>query len=250
MEMDIMIFKGGHSYYGQVLGILVFESTIPRIPGDPGNALTFNFPVCYEIIEGQFSDLVDGSEKVRENLIKAAKNLENKGVKAIIGDCGLMSIYQRDVSSNLNIPFVSSSLLLLPLIWLLHGEKGKIGIITGHSKYLQKKHLDACGAGNIPVEIQGMEEKDEFCKVVLKGNDTLNFENMKNDVLKAVEELLKRKEGVHSILLECSNLCSFSKDIRERFRLPVYDIIAAIELIKYTIWPVNYSEIMKKYNLL
>jgi hypothetical protein len=36
---------GGTVNYGRVAGILMLDSTIPRIPGDPGHAATFSFPV-------------------------------------------------------------------------------------------------------------------------------------------------------------------------------------------------------------
>ncbi|MCP4626093.1 MAG: hypothetical protein GY850_21660 [bacterium] len=36
---------GGAANYGQVAGILMLDSTIPRIPGDPGHAETFDFPL-------------------------------------------------------------------------------------------------------------------------------------------------------------------------------------------------------------
>jgi hypothetical protein len=42
---------GGTANYGQVAGILMLDSTIPRIPGDPGHAETFDFPVRYGVIQ-------------------------------------------------------------------------------------------------------------------------------------------------------------------------------------------------------
>ncbi|RKL62301.1 hypothetical protein DXT63_12590 [Thermoanaerobacteraceae bacterium SP2] len=245
-----MIFKGGYSSYGHVLGVLVFKGSSPRIPGDAGNALTFDFPVSYEIVEGRFSDLIDGSEEIKQSLIRSAQKLEAQGVRAVIGDCGLMSLYQRDVAAKLSIPFFSSSLLLLPLIWKIQGETGKIGVVTGHCGYLKQKHLEACGAGTIPVIIQGMEEKDEFRRVVLEGNDTVDVDRMRQNVLDAVEDMLKKSGEIRSVLLECSNLCSFARDIRKTFRLSVYDLIAAAGIIKYSIWPADYSYSIEKFNLL
>lgn len=245
-----MKFKGGYSSYGKLLGILVFEGSTPRIPGDAGNALTFDVPVSFGIVKGRFCDLIDGSEEIRQSLIKSAQELEREGVKAVIGDCGLMSLYQRDVASKLTIPFVSSSLILLPLIWKLQGEAGKIGILTGHSDYLRKKHLEASGSGDIPVIVQGMEEKDEFRRVVLEGNITIDVDRMRQNVLEAVEELLKKSDDICSILLECSNLCSFARDIKRNFKLPVYDIISVVEIIKYAILPRDYSKLIEKFNLL
>ena len=43
-----MNIRGGRTFYGQDIGILMMDTKFPRIPGDPGNAATFDFPVCYK----------------------------------------------------------------------------------------------------------------------------------------------------------------------------------------------------------
>lgn len=245
-----MIFKRGLSTYGYILGVLVFKGKTPRIPGDAGNALTFDVPVLYETVEGNFADLIDGSEKVKRNLIKAAKNLESQGVQAILGDCGLMSIYQKDVARNLNIPFISSSLVLLPIMWRLQGETGKIGVITGHSNYLKRHHLEACGAADIPIILHGMEKYKEFSNVVLMGSNEININSMRNDILTAASDMISKSKEIRSILLECSNLCSFVKDIRNQTQLPVFDLISAWNLVKCALDPYDYSELIEKYGAL
>ncbi len=42
--MDRFVF-GGNINYGQIAGILMLDSTIPRLAGDPGHAETFSFAV-------------------------------------------------------------------------------------------------------------------------------------------------------------------------------------------------------------
>ena len=39
------LYRGGRAVYGQAIGILLTNSRFPRIPGDVGNASTFDFPV-------------------------------------------------------------------------------------------------------------------------------------------------------------------------------------------------------------
>jgi len=41
------IVKGGRNLYGQAIGIIMLETKFPRIPGDMGNATTWDFPVAY-----------------------------------------------------------------------------------------------------------------------------------------------------------------------------------------------------------
>ena len=47
-----MKFKGGYTNYGQTIGILMLDTIFPRLPGDIGNAETFDFPVKYKIVKG------------------------------------------------------------------------------------------------------------------------------------------------------------------------------------------------------
>ena len=42
--------RGGRSIYGFSLGILMLDTYFPRIPGDIGNALTWDFPVLYKVV--------------------------------------------------------------------------------------------------------------------------------------------------------------------------------------------------------
>ena len=46
------VVHGGRNIYGAYLGILMLDTNFPRIPGDIGNALSFDFPVLYKIVEG------------------------------------------------------------------------------------------------------------------------------------------------------------------------------------------------------
>ena len=44
-----MRVQGGQNLYGFTVGILMLDTQFPRIAGDMGNALTFDFPVLYII---------------------------------------------------------------------------------------------------------------------------------------------------------------------------------------------------------
>ena len=49
-----MVLQGGRTYYGPKIGILMMRTRFPRIPGDPGNAATFPFPVSYRVVPDLF----------------------------------------------------------------------------------------------------------------------------------------------------------------------------------------------------
>jgi len=237
-----IIVKGGYSTYGQTIGIISFQGIAPRIPGDIGHADTLDANVCYEILDDvSFMDLVNGSAHSKVALIQAAKRLEQKGVKAITGDCGLLSIYQEDIASQLRIPFFSSSLLLIPLIWSLQGMTGRIGIVTGHSAYLNEQHLAGAGiVADIPLAIFGMENESEFQKVVISGSSVLDTEKMKSEALRVCGEMLEKSPDIKSIVLECSNLPSYAHQISLQIGLPVYDITGLAKMMINAVAPPLY----------
>ncbi len=47
-----MKVKGGLNIFGFSVGILMLDTRFPRIPGDMGNATTFDFPVLYHRVTG------------------------------------------------------------------------------------------------------------------------------------------------------------------------------------------------------
>ena len=47
-----MIATGGKAVEGASIGILMLDAQFPRIPGEVGNALTWDFPVHYKIVRG------------------------------------------------------------------------------------------------------------------------------------------------------------------------------------------------------
>ena len=79
--------SGGKNTYGEIIGIIMLDRIFPRIPGDMGNAWTFNFPVKFHVLqELNFSSrkkLFDGDKEFINIFIKAARKLEEEGVRAI-----------------------------------------------------------------------------------------------------------------------------------------------------------------------
>lgn len=213
------------------IGVLMFEHAGDRIIGDPGMPGTFPFPIRYGMVQGSYRDLIHGSPQACERLCAAAQRLEQEGVAAIAGDCGLMALYQSALARSVSVPIISSSLVLLPLAQCLIGEDRKIGIITGHSQLLSQQHLLGANADLSRLAIQGMEDQPHFREVVLEGRCPQDYQLMARDVRNAVRLLLERDETIGIILLECSNLTAFAGEVSKHFQLPVLDVNLAIQML-------------------
>lgn len=227
--MNRFIF-GGSNTYGQVAGILMMDSTIPRLPGDPGHAATLPFPVRYGIVRGfPFEDLVEIRRENIGRVINAAIDLEREGVNFVVADCGLFAPFQRDIAEMLSIPFIGSALNLIPLIGSFLPAGKKVGLITGDTRLLKSEHLIAAGADPDALVIRGMEKSREFQNVVIQRGQRLDVEALQAGVLTAAEDLFRSGETIGAVVLECPNLISFRPDIQLQFNVPVFDMVTLIE---------------------
>lgn len=233
--------RSGQAFYGQNIGILVNDSNSPRVPGDAGHSDTFTYPVRYQIADTSFMDMVAGSEESKKKLIEAAKKLKESGCRGIVADCGLMSLYQKVVAEQVDLPFVGSSLIQIPLIWIMLGKSSSIGIITGHSDFLKEEHLRQSGWDeSIRIAIGGMQDKDHFREIVIEGGMELNPSKMEREVVEKATELKRTNPDIGAVILECSNLATYSRSVAEVLELPVFDTISAANLLQYGLCPPNY----------
>jgi hypothetical protein len=217
---------GGRSQYGNVAGMLILCSTSPRLPGDPAHAQTFDFPVCYRVVEDlSIKDLIALDRSRLDRMIEAAKFLEALSVRFIATSCGLFAPFQREIAEQLTVPFLSSSLHAVSFLRTLLPRDSKIAVFTAHSGLLTEEHIRGTGFSLDEVVIHGMESYPEFARVVLEGGRGIDVDKLRQDVRVAAEALRGRGERIGAVVLECPNLITFRSDIQAVLRVPVYDIV-------------------------
>ncbi len=220
--------------YGQMIGILMLEWDIPRIPGDIGNATTFSFPINYKIVTiPNINTLADGDPKLLPSFLKAAQELEKEGVGAITTGCGFLGIFQEEISNAVSIPFFSSSLIQVPFVYRMLGKGRKVGIMTAWKEKITPRALRAVGIGeSIPVCIVGMEDADEFSNVIIKRErSVLDVEKLKVEMIDAARQLVKENPSVGAIVFECTNMPPYAAAIQKEVRLPVFDIVTLTNMV-------------------
>lgn len=76
---------GGKNIYGYPIGMLMLATRFPRIPGEIGNATTWDFPVLYKTVPQATPDVVvrKGAPGLLEPFLQAAREMEREGVRAI-----------------------------------------------------------------------------------------------------------------------------------------------------------------------
>ena len=231
-----MIAKGGQNLYGQAIGILMLETRFPRIPGDMGNATTWNFPVVYRIVKGASPARVvkEADPTLLEPFIEAARDLEKVGVKAITTVCGFLAIFQEQLANAVNVPVLTSSLMQVPLVYRMLKSDQKVGIITADSRSLTTEHLAAVGADLVPTGIVGTEDED-FSKVLIGNELTLDVDKARNSLITVARRLISQHPEVGAIVLECCNMPPYAKSIQEEVNLPVFDIYTLTNMVYATV---------------
>lgn len=227
------IVYGGKNVYGYDIGILMLDSKFPRIRGDVGNAKTWDFPVLYKTVVGGTPKKVvlELTEDDIEPFILAAKELEQAGVKAITTSCGFLALFQKQLANAVSIPVFTSALLMVPFVKRFIGENRKIGILTANSKTLSDAHLRAVGICKEDVVIKGLEDKEVFTDFTVQNWDQVDTEKCRAELLEATEELLHENDDIGAMVLECTNMPPYTKDIQQVAGMPVFDIVTLVNFV-------------------
>ena len=224
---------GGKNIFGFSIGILMLESRFPRIPGDMGNATTWNFPVLYKVVKEASPDAVvrKGDSNLLDRFITGAQELEKEGVKAITTNCGFLAMFHHEMAAAVNVPVFTSSLMQVPLVYAMLKPTQKVGIITINSKALSQKHLGAVGADKVPHIIIGTEDEEEFTRAILDNEMELDVERSRADLVKVAARLVSENPDVGAVVLECTNMMPYAAAIQQEIDLPVFDIYTLVNMV-------------------
>jgi len=240
-----VVVRGGHNSYGQKLGILLLDTKAPRIPGDIGNATTFNFPVRYKKLEGITVEKIINNRSSDSTLvdcfIEAGKELEKEGIRAITTSCGFTALFQKKMAESLNSLVFMSSLIQIPLVHNMIGKNKKIGILTANKEKLTKEHLEAAGVKNIPVCIYGMEKEENFANTFLDQQPFGDITKIEKEMIKVSKKLVKENKNIGAIVFECASMPPFAYAVQSKVGLPIFDLVTLANYV--------YSAIInKEYN--
>lgn len=225
--------KSNQVSYGEAIGILLLDSPVPFIPGDVANATTYDFPVRFKKVPGFSVEKALGQdESIYPDLLNAARDLKENGVRAVTGDCGFMAVHQNRLKQDLGIPVFLSSLLQIPFIRQIIPENKKIGVITASKENLTPAFLDLIHIQNMSgLVIEGLENSPEFKSAVLDEKGSLDSGKIQAEVVKAAKLLAQEEKNVSAILLECSLLPPYAQAVQKETRLPVFDYITMVNFV-------------------
>jgi Asp/Glu/hydantoin racemase len=209
------------------IGIIMLNTSFLRPLGDIGNLASYRYRAeIFKLTKANVSNVVcaDLEEEIVQEVIAAALSLKAKGVNVMTTSCGFLAPIQERVQGHIGLPFIASSLCLLPFIRQAFGPNGKIAVLTFDSRVLSPAHFN--GHYDDHLLISGIETGQELHKVIKNGLTTLNSSLAEQDVVAAARRLL-----IHNpccLLLECTNLSPYKQVLRTTFNLPVFDLVDAV----------------------
>lgn len=229
------IYHGGRAIYGEAIGIMVLNTKFPRIPGDIGNASTFDFPVRIRVVSGATAQRIvqENDESVLPEFIEAAKELETAGVRAITTSCGFLISFQEALSRAVSVPVFTSSLLQVPMVARMLPKDKKVGILAMDSRRLSKSHLRSAGITDEPLVIMGAEEAPEFYNIYENPSATMEIdpERIEKAVVAMVKHLVQKNPEVGAIVCEGINFAPYAAAVQEATGLPWFDIVDLTRLV-------------------
>ncbi|MDM9631707.1 hypothetical protein [Robiginitalea aurantiaca] len=227
--------------FGQDVGILFFDVWYPPIsyPGHHVNLKTYDFPVNLKFVpnyqgpEG-FSGGPDGWGGWNlPSWVQAAKELEQEGVKAIVGGCGLTGNIQKDLQDAVNIPVYSSTMVFVPELYGDLPEGQKVGVLTVSSRVLRAyddQLYKQLGITDDMLIVQGMTESPDgadFMKIV---GDEYDPKIVERSLVKVAAQFVKDNPEVGKIILECTDMCQYKSAVEEVTGLEVFDAVDMTKL--------------------
>jgi len=227
--------------FGADVGILFFDVWYPPIsyPGHHVNLTTYDFPVNLKFVteyqgpEG-FNGGPDGWGGWNlPSWIEAAKELEQEGVKAIVGGCGLTGNIQKELEAAVDIPVYSSTMMFVPEFYKELPEGKKVGVLTVSSRVLRAyddQLFKQLGILEEMLVIQGMTESEDgadFMKIV---GEEFDPEVVGASLVKVATQFTKDHPEVGRIILECTDMCQYKNKVAEATGLEVFDAVDMTKL--------------------
>jgi Asp/Glu/hydantoin racemase len=226
--------RGGQNIFGFSVGILMLDTQFPRIPGDMGNAATFDFPVLYRRVRGASPDRVvrHGQQELLPAFIEGARELEREGVRAVTTNCGFLAKFQSEVAASVSIPVFTSSLMLVPLVHRMLPPGRAVGIMTVDASSLRPAHFEGAGiTRDIPTVVAGMETEKEFTRVLLDDQLEFDVDAARQEHLTVARRMLEAHPEIGAIVLECTNMPPYRADLQAATGLPVFDITTLVRMV-------------------
>ena len=171
----------------------------------------------------------------------AADEMIDAGVDGITTTCGFLALYQRELAEHCNVPVATSALLQVPMVARILPKGRRPAILTFSAESLTSRHLEAVGA-DTATPIYGMPTGSEFQRAIREGDASVPFATLQREVLETAERATRTDGSIGALILECTNLAPYSRDIVRLTGLPVFDIVTLVHWFHRSLAPEHFVQ--------
>ncbi len=225
--------RKNHACYGMGLGIMVLDDAYPGFPGDVRNASGFPYPIQYQIVEGVDNrKLVWDQDKTpcREPILRAAKELERLGCRAVAAECGYFAYFQKDVAGYVDVPVFMSSLLQVPFIQQVIGPEKYVGIVCAQKRFLTKTHLRNVGIDPDSHILMAGAQDEYYCTEFdnlwdpekRPDRPEVYYDKAEDQMVRTCADFVRVNPAIGAIMLECTGMQPFARAVQRAVDLPVF----------------------------
>ncbi len=215
------------------LGILMLEGRMSTVEGCMAGVGTFPYRSVRHVIKG--SRTPRSPEEAQAMLplyVDGAKELAATGVDVITANCGLIALLQPELADAVDVPVVTSGLLLVPAISAIIGPSRRVGVLTFFSDAVGESNYRASGwsSETFPVEVAGVDWSTawlEFLETKEVGPQLR--EELLADLLTAARSLLDEHDDIGALVSECTMLPTVLDEVRAEVDVPIYDILTTLD---------------------
>ncbi|RFB86068.1 hypothetical protein B5K11_28825 [Rhizobium leguminosarum bv. trifolii] len=215
------------------LGILELDEGLspdsPTYPPREGSLLhpaTFNRPVITEMVEGALADIIiRGDSSLESACVAAAERLVARGAGMITADCGFFIRHQQAISAAVDVPVVTSSLLLIPALLGQLAPQKKLAVLTADSRYCSEDLLGIQNpADRKRVVVGGIEGGVYVRNALARPFVRTDVDQIEKEVDDRLAQLRLEHSDIALILFECTGFPIVANALRRKTDLPIYDI--------------------------
>jgi hypothetical protein len=211
----------------------MLEGKMADVPGCMACEATFPYPVVRKVVRGSKTPLsAEEAWAMLPLYVEAARELEQEGVAAITANCGLIALMQKELAATVNVPVVTSALLMVPDLHRLVGGR-RIGILTFFTHAVGERNYNASGwsSEDIPVALGGVGESEAWLTFLRTKEVPPELrEQMTADLLAVVRRMLAEHPDIGAFVSECTMLPACLQAVREEIGLPIFDVLTQLDL--------------------
>ncbi len=233
-DLSIAMGRRGQLCSGMGLGVLLVDDEYPGFPGDVRNPSGYPYPVQYEIVEGVDIRLLnysgDAREQAFEPILAAARKLQRIGAKAIVGECGHFSLFQKRLADQLQIPVLISSLLQVTWARQIIGRDQMVGVVVSHTEPVTDAHLAAVDVEKDDGLVIRGARNDGKCPAFDKlwhaekraDPPCVIYAEAEEQFVKVCADFAAEHENMGAMVLECTGFPPFAQAVQRAIDIPVF----------------------------